>query len=76
MFGATGDIAPLYDLSYRAIFSVLEMAAGAEGMTISPDTEPEQGHLFRSDQLPFVKRHVCLSFSLPFFDANLLLICC
>lgn len=58
VFGATDDIAPLYDLDYRPIYPVLETAATNEKMTISPDPEPNQGHLFRSDQLPFVKRHV------------------
>ena len=57
LFGRTRDIVGIG--SERSdLAALLRQAARQEGMTVSPDVQPNQGLFFRSDQLHFARRGV------------------
>jgi Zn-dependent M28 family amino/carboxypeptidase len=57
LLGATRDIVGI-GAERSDMLALLREAAAAEGMTVSPDTQPGQGLFFRSDQLAFARAGV------------------
>ncbi len=57
IFGPTRDLSPL-GAERSTLWQVLEQAARAERMTLSPDPMPEQGSFYRSDHFPLARAGV------------------
>ena len=53
-FGKVTDFVPL-GAERSSIYDQIAEAAKERGLSLTPDTEPEQGYFFRSDHFPFAK---------------------
>jgi Zn-dependent M28 family amino/carboxypeptidase len=54
VLGVTRDFTPL-GAEHSTLQAVAEAVARARGLTVSPDSRPEQGSFYRSDHFPFAK---------------------
>jgi Zn-dependent M28 family amino/carboxypeptidase len=57
MLTAVNDVVDLGG-GHSDLGEVVERAANSAGVTVSPDPYPEEGDFVRSDQYPFVRRHI------------------
>src|SRR5690606_23465141 len=57
LYGPTGDIVGI-GAGRSEMLGLLRAAAAGEGMTVTPDNQPNQGLFFRSDQLAFARSGV------------------
>jgi len=58
VYGETKDIVIIGAGVNPALDAVLKSAASDEGLMLTPDPTPSQGHFFRSDQWPFALRGI------------------